>query len=108
MTLRQAPALERRFCRPVEDRARRNCPGHQRRNTLNTRALVNEAYIQAVRRHRPHYSSRKHFFATASPHASGGDFYARQRLADCRGAGAEHVSIDDLEGSCAAVEARGN
>jgi len=87
--------------------ARAELGRHQRGNTLNTRALVNEAYIKLFAGTGLDYKNRKHFFATAAKAMRQVVIsHARNRLADCRGAGAEHVAIDDLEGHSLPVDAR--
>ena len=102
----RASALERVYADLLKI-ARAELSRHHRGNTLNTRALVNEAYIKLFAGTGLEYSSRKHFFATAARAMRQVVIsYARQRLADCRGAGAEHVSIDDLEAHALPVEAR--
>ncbi len=102
----RAGALERVYADLLKI-ARAELSRHQRGNTLNTRALVNEAYIKLFAGTGLDYRNRKHFFATAARAMRQVVIsYARQRLADCRGAGAEHVSIDDLEAHALPVEAR--
>lgn len=79
---------------------------HRRGNTLNTRALVNEAYLRLFAG-APDYASRKHFFATAAKAMRQVVIdYARKRSAERRGAGAEHVELADvaqLEASSSAL-----
>lgn len=78
---------------------------HQRGATLNTRALVNEAYIKLFAGAASDYSSRKHFFATAARAMRQVVVdYARARLAECRGSGAEHVSLDHLDAQALPVD----
>lgn len=87
--------------------ARAELARHQRGNTLNTRALVNEAYIKLFAGTGLGYENRKHFFATAAKAMRQVVIsYARNRLAECRGAGAEHVAIDELDGQALPVDAR--
>lgn len=70
---------------------------HQRGNTLNTRALVNEAYLRLFAG-APDFASRKHFFATAAKAMRQVVIdYARKRAAERRGAGAVHVGLADVE-----------
>ncbi|WP_386068811.1 ECF-type sigma factor [Tahibacter sp. UC22_41] len=79
--------------------ARAELARHRRGDTLNTRALVNEAYLKLFDRDGGGYENRKHFFATAARAMRQVVIdYARMRLAERRGAGAEHVELDALEG----------
>ena len=79
--------------------ARAELARHRRGDTLNTRALVNEAYLKLFDRSDGQYENRKHFFATAARAMRQVVIdYARARLAERRGAGAEHVELDSLEG----------
>lgn len=79
--------------------ARAELSRHRRGETLNTRALVNEAYLKLFDRSDGQYENRKHFFATAARAMRQVVIdYARSRLAERRGAGAEHVELDALEG----------
>jgi RNA polymerase sigma factor (TIGR02999 family) len=66
-------------------------------HTLQTAALVNEAYLRLVGLNPPHWESRTHFFAIA------GRLmrqilvdYARRHRAGKRGAGACRVSLDEV------------
>lgn len=66
-------------------------------HTLQTGALVNEAYLRLVGLNPPHWESRTHFFAIA------GRLmrqilvdYARRHRAGKRGAGACRVSLDEV------------
>jgi RNA polymerase sigma factor (TIGR02999 family) len=79
--------------------ARAELSRHRRGDTLNTRALVNEAYLKLFDRNEGQYESRKHFFATAARAMRQVVIdYARSRLAERRGGGAEHVELEALEG----------
>lgn len=81
---------------------------HRRGETLNTRALVNEAYLKLY----AHagvagFASRQHFFATAAKAMRQVIIgYARARLADCRGGGVVPVSLDDLDAQALAVDSQ--
>jgi len=87
--------------------ARSELNRHRRGDTLDTRALVNEAYLKLFERTGLAYDSRKHFFATAAKAMRQVTIdYARMRLAERRGAGAEHVSLDTLEGAPLPVDAQ--
>lgn len=65
-------------------------------NTLQTTALVHEAYIKLIDQNRVQWQNRAHFFGIAAQ-AMRRILVdnARQRLADKRGKGAEKVSIDE-------------
>ncbi|MDC8014341.1 ECF-type sigma factor [Tahibacter soli] len=79
--------------------ARAELARHRRGETLNTRALVNECYLKLFDRDGADFENRKHFFATAARAMRQVVIdYARSRLADRRGAGAEHLALDQLEG----------
>ncbi|MBK9657889.1 MAG: sigma-70 family RNA polymerase sigma factor [Rhodanobacteraceae bacterium] len=88
--------------------ARAELGRHQRGGTLNTRALVNEAYLKLFAAGvDTDYESRQHFFATAARAMRQVVVdYARARLAERRGAGADHVSLDDLEAAALPVDAQ--
>jgi RNA polymerase sigma factor (TIGR02999 family) len=80
---------------------------HQRGETLNTRALVNEAYIKLFAGAAADYSSRQHFFATAARAMRQVIVdYARARLAERRGCGAEHVSLDHLDAQALPIDSQ--
>ncbi len=80
---------------------------HQRGATLDTRALVNEAYIKLFAGAASDYSSRQHFFATAARAMRQVIIqYARARLADRRGCGAEHVSLDHLDAQALPIDSQ--
>lgn len=71
---------------------RRERPSH----TLNTTALVNEAYLKLVGNDRKDWENRTHFFAVASRamrHVLVS--YARARNAEKRGGGALHITLDE-------------
>ena len=67
-------------------------------HTLQTTALVHEAYLKLVDQTRVQWQNRAQFFGIAAQ-AMRRILVdnARQRLADKRGAGAEKISIDDKE-----------
>ena len=80
---------------------------HQRGETLNTRALVNEAYLKLFAGQGGEYLSGHHFFATAAKAMRQVVIdYARARLAERRGAGAVHIALDDLEAQSIPVDAQ--
>lgn len=102
----RARVLEQLYAELVKI-ARAELARHQRGNTLNTRALVNEAYLKLFGAGELDYDNRKHFFATAARAMRQVVIsYARNRLADCRGAGAEHVGLDELEAHALPVDAQ--
>ncbi|MGD2070790.1 MAG: sigma-70 family RNA polymerase sigma factor [Gemmatimonadota bacterium] len=68
--------------------------------TLNTTALVHEAYLKLVRQDRVGWSERSHFFALAAKamrHIL--TDYARRRQAAKRGGGAERVELEEVAGA---------
>ncbi|HRP07645.1 MAG TPA: ECF-type sigma factor [Gemmatimonadales bacterium] len=79
-------------------RLRREAPGH----TLETAALVHEAWLRLIGQHQVSWHDRHHFFAVASEAMRRILVdHARQRLASKRGAAAVHLpleSVDDLPG----------
>jgi RNA polymerase sigma factor (TIGR02999 family) len=80
--------------------ARAELGRHRRGETLNTRVLVNEAYLKLFEGRGGVFENRVHFFATAARAMRQVVIdYARARLAERRGGGAEHVSLDVLEGA---------
>lgn len=88
--------------------ARAELARHRRGQTLNTRALVNEAYLKLFSANAElDFESRKHFFATAAQAMRQVVIdYARGRMTDRRGAGAEHIALDDLNGLSLPVDAQ--
>ena len=87
--------------------ARAELARHRRGDTLNTQALVNEAYLKLFGGAAANFENRKHFFATAARAMRQVVIdYARAKLADCRGSGAEHVSLDALEGLPQPIDAQ--
>ena len=87
--------------------ARAELSRHRRGETLNTQALVNEAYLKLFGGASASYENRKHFFATAARAMRQIVIdYARAKVAECRGAGAEHVSLDALEGLPLPIDAQ--
>lgn len=70
---------------------RRERPGH----TLQSAALVNEAYLRLIRQDQPQWQSRAHFFGVAAQlmrHILVD--HARNRMAAKRGAGAPRLTLD--------------
>jgi RNA polymerase sigma factor (TIGR02999 family) len=87
--------------------ARAELARHRRGNTLDTRALVNEAYLKLFGGTGLAYENRVHFYATAARAMRQVVIdYARARLAECRGGGAEHVDLDALDGKQLPIDAQ--
>ncbi len=87
--------------------ARAELARHRRGGTLNTRALVNEAYLKLFDRTELDYENRVHFYATAARAMRQVVIdYARARLAERRGGGAEHVDLDALDGQALPIDAQ--
>jgi RNA polymerase sigma-70 factor (ECF subfamily) len=67
-------------------------------HTLNTTALVHEAYLKLVDQSRVEWRGRQHFFAVASEAMRRILIdYARRRLTGKRGADAAHVPLEDAQ-----------
>lgn len=67
-------------------------------HTLQTTALVNEAYLRLVGQDRIAWQNRTHFYAvTAQVMRHVLIDHARRRLYDKRGGGAEHVPLEDID-----------
>jgi RNA polymerase sigma factor (TIGR02999 family) len=65
-------------------------------HTLQTSALVNEAYLKLVNQRDARWQNRSHFFALSAQIMRRILLnHARDRLADKRGGGAKHVEIED-------------
>lgn len=78
--------------------ARHHLRGPSGDRTLNTTALINEAYLRMVDQTRADWADRAHFFAYASrAMRSVLVDYARRRNAGKRGGGAVHLSLDGRE-----------
>lgn len=87
--------------------ARAELGRHRRGDTLDTRALVNEAYLKLFHGSGSTFENRVHFFATAARAMRQVVIdYARAHLAARRGGGAEHVPLDALEGTPLPVDAQ--
>jgi len=70
-------------------------------HTLQTSALINEAYLRLVKQQGVEWKDRAHFFAVAAQvmrHILVD--HARRYRSNKRGAGAEHVPLDDMEILC--------
>src|SRR5215469_2356304 len=87
----------------VYDELRRLASGYLKREygerTLQTTALVHEAYLRLVDRSCADWKDRAHFFGVAA-HLMRQILvdHARRRLADKRGGGALRISLDDRIG----------
>lgn len=90
--------------------ARAELKRHRRGPTLDTHALVNEAYLKLFNHSPPHFENRSHFYATAARAMRQVIIdYARGRLAERRGGGVERVplkSFDALEGQPLPIDAQ--
>ena len=86
------PLVERELHRLARHYMRRENPGH----TLQTTALVNEAYLRLVEQRRVHWKNRAHFFALSAELMRRilVDLARKRRYAK-RGGGAHKVSLDD-------------
>lgn len=86
--------------------ASRRLRGEGAAETLQTTSLVNEAYLRLVDGSRAPIRSRSHFFALA---AQAMRFIlvdrARERAAQKRSGGAEHLSLDEVETGVGAAAA---
>lgn len=79
--------------------ARSELNRHRRGNTLNTRALISEAYLKLFNDASLEYDNRAHFYSAAARAMRQVIVdYARARLTERRGAGIEHLPLDALEG----------
>ena len=86
--------------------ARAQLSRNQRGNTLDTRALVSEAYLK-LERAGFDYANRKHFYATvACAMRQVAVDYARTRLAERHGGGAVFVDIEDMANHPLPVDAQ--
>lgn len=67
-------------------------------HTLQTTALVNEAYVRLVGQQQIEWQNRSHFFAvTAQVMRHVLTDHARRRLYDKRGGGAEHLPLEETD-----------
>jgi RNA polymerase sigma factor (TIGR02999 family) len=87
--------------------ARAELARHRRGNTLDTRGLVHEAWFKLCGGGAREFANRKHFYATAAQAMRQVVIdYARARLAERRGGGAEHLPLEALEGQPLPVDAQ--
>ncbi|NNF25603.1 MAG: sigma-70 family RNA polymerase sigma factor [Gemmatimonadetes bacterium] len=91
---RLIPVVYRELKAIARNQLRGEAPGH----TLQTTALVNEAYARLARERRISVANRTEFFGVAS-HAMRRVLvdYARKRKRKKRGGGADHVALDAVE-----------
>ena len=88
---RLMPLVETELRRIAHNYMRRETPGH----TLQTTALVNEAYMKLIGQREVNWQNRAHFFALSATVMRRILLnHARDRLAAKRGAGAEQVDIE--------------
>jgi RNA polymerase sigma-70 factor, ECF subfamily len=85
-----------RVYRELHSMARRHLKGEREGHTLQTTALVHEAYLRLVGKNEIDWRSRSHFFAVASRTMRRILVdYARERAAVKRGGGQQKISIDE-------------
>lgn len=89
---RLIPLVEQELHQLAHRYLSRERPGH----TLQTTALVNEAYLRLIGQRRARFENRAHFFAIAAQIMRRILVnHARDRSASKRGGGARRVSLDD-------------
>jgi RNA polymerase sigma-70 factor (ECF subfamily) len=87
------PLVERELRRIAASFMRRERPGH----TLQTTALVNEAYLKLIDQRQVHWQNRAHFFALASQLMRRILLdHARTRCRNKRGGEAVHVDLNEV------------
>jgi RNA polymerase sigma factor (TIGR02999 family) len=87
------PMVERELRRIAASHMRRENPGH----TLQTSALVNEAFLKLVDQRDVHWQNRAHFFALASQLMRRILLdHARSQRRAKRGGGVTHVNLEDV------------
>lgn len=90
---RLLPLVEAELRRLAHNYMRRENPGH----TLQTSALVNEAFLMLVDQKAVHWQNRAHFFALSAQIMRRILLnHARDRQAGKRGGGAEHISLENV------------
>ncbi|MDQ2667182.1 MAG: ECF-type sigma factor [Gemmatimonadota bacterium] len=90
------PRVYERLRDMAHARLRAEHPDH----TLDTSALVHEAYLRMIAGATPDWQDRAHFFAVCSTAMRRILIdHAKQRLAQKRGGAAEHVSLDAASGA---------
>ncbi len=85
----------------VYDELKKLAKSHRRRwhgnNTINTTALINEAFIKLSGSEKPDFANRTHFYATASKAMRQILFnYAEKQSAQKRGGDAVQVPLEDM------------
>ena len=89
---RLIPFVTQELRRLARAQMRREAANH----TLQTSALINEAYLKLVEQKNVKWESRSHFFAIAAKLMRRILLdHARTKLRDKRGAGVAHVELDD-------------
>ena len=92
------PLVYRQLSEIAHARLSRETPGH----TLETSALVHEAWLRLVHQHSVHWQDRNHFFAVASEVMRRILVdHAKHRCAAKRGSGVAPVALELVEGSLA-------
>src|SRR6516164_4220308 len=87
------PLVDRELRQIAHRHMRRERPGH----TLQTTALLNEAYLRLIDQTRTRWQNRAHFFAVAAQIMRRILLnYARDRVASKRGSGAQKLALDDV------------
>ena len=87
--------------------ARAELNRHRRGQTLDTRALVNEAYLKLFNHEKLDFENRCHFYAAAARAMRQVVIdYARARLTERRGGGFERVPLESLEGQPLTIDAQ--
>lgn len=90
---RLLPLVEAELRRIARNYMRRENPCH----TLQTTALVNEAYLKLIDQNQITWQNRSQFFAVSANIMRRLLInHARDKKADKRGGGAEHVNFDDI------------
>ena len=89
---RLVPLIEKELRQIARNQMRRENPGH----TLQTTALVNEAYLKLAGNTKVNWQNRAHFFAISAQIMRRILIsHAREKKAGKRGGGAAHVGLED-------------
>ena len=84
--------------RELRQIARAHLRREEKNHTLQTSALVNEAYLKLIDQRNAEWKSRSHFFAIASKIMRRILLdYAKTRLREKRGGGTSHLCLDEIE-----------
>jgi RNA polymerase sigma factor (TIGR02999 family) len=87
------PAVERELRRIAHSYMQRENPGH----SLQTTALINEAYLKLINQHSVKWQNRAHFFALSAQIMRRILLnHARDKRREKRGGGVAHANIDDV------------